>query len=77
MLALTRRCGETIRIGDTIIVTVLGVSGGSVRIGVEAPRDIPVDREEVYERKKAGNQSPERRADGWREEEIPGSRGEA
>lgn len=77
MLALTRRRGQTIRIGDTIIVTVLGVSGDSVRIGVEAPRDIPVDREEVYERKKAGNRSPERRSDGLRGEGIVGSRGEA
>ncbi len=61
MLALMRRLGERIRISDSIIITVLGVSGDSVRIGVEAPRNIPVDRKEVYERKKAGNRSPEHR----------------
>jgi carbon storage regulator len=50
MLVLTRRMGETIRIGPHIVVTVLGVNGSHVRIGVEAPRDVEVHREEVFER---------------------------
>ena len=50
MLVLTRRMGETIRIGPDIIVTVLGVNGSQVRIGVDAPRDVAVHREEIFER---------------------------
>lgn len=50
MLILTRRSGETIRIGDDIIVTVLATRNGQVRVGVTAPRNIAVHREEVYER---------------------------
>jgi len=50
MLILTRRQGETIVIGDDITVTVLGVKSGQVRIGVNAPREMRVDREEVRER---------------------------
>ena len=50
MLVLTRRMGETIRIGPHIVVTVLGVNGSHVRIGVEAPRDVEVHREEIFER---------------------------
>lgn len=52
MLILTRRRGESIRVGDAITFTVLGVAGENVRIGVAAPRNIPVDREEIYERKR-------------------------
>ncbi len=50
MLILTRRVGETLMIGDEVSVTVLGVKGNQVRIGVNAPRDVSVHREEIYER---------------------------
>ncbi|MBO0369257.1 carbon storage regulator CsrA [Pseudomonas putida] len=50
MLILTRRVGETIRINDDISVTVLGVNGMQVRLGVEAPADVEVHRQEIYQR---------------------------
>ena len=50
MLVLSRRMGETLVIADNIRLTVLGVSGGQVRLGIEAPREISVHREEIYER---------------------------
>lgn len=51
MLCLTRRIGERIVIGDGITVQVLQINGGIVRIGVEAPAGVPIDREEIRERK--------------------------
>jgi carbon storage regulator len=52
MLILTRRPVEAINIGEEIVLTVLGVTGGQVRFGIDAPRSIPVDRAEVFERKR-------------------------
>jgi carbon storage regulator len=59
MLILTRRVGETVMIGNEVTVTVLGVKGNQVRIGVNAPKDVAVHREEIYERiKREEDQDP-------------------
>ena len=50
MLILTRRVGETLVIGDKVTITVLGVKGNQVRVGINAPKDVAVHREEIYQR---------------------------
>jgi carbon storage regulator len=56
MLILTRRVGETVMIGNDVTVTVLGVKGNQVRVGVNAPRDVAVHREEIFDRIKREEQ---------------------
>ncbi len=63
MLILTRRAGESLRIGDNVEVTVMQVNGTQVRIGIKAPRDVTVDREEIAERKRRDRNSPTPRSD--------------
>ena len=59
MLILTRRAGETVMIGDDVSITILGVKGNQVRIGINAPKNIAVHREEIYDRiKREGQRSP-------------------
>lgn len=59
MLILTRKAGETIMVGDEVTVTVLGVKGNQVRVGINAPREVTVHREEIYERIQAEQEGNE------------------
>jgi carbon storage regulator len=61
MLILTRRVGETVMIGENVTVTVLGVKGNQVRIGVNAPKEVAVHREEIFDRIKREEQVPSAR----------------
>ena len=70
MLILTRRVVETLMIGDEVTVTVLGVKGNQVRIGVNAPRDVAVHREEIYERIKREQAGQANLADSDSEDDI-------
>ena len=56
MLILTRKLGETLMVGDEVTVSVLGIKGNQVRIGINAPKEVSVHREEIYERIKAEEQ---------------------
>lgn len=74
MLILTRRVGETVTIGEEVTVTVLGVKGNQVRIGVNAPRAVAVHREEIFDRIKRGESadgSPDR-SDADQREHVSG-----
>ncbi|HET8731627.1 MAG: carbon storage regulator [Moraxellaceae bacterium] len=63
MLILTRRVGETLMVGDEVTVTVLGVKGNQVRIGVNAPKEVAVHREEIYQRIQREKQGDQELAD--------------
>ncbi len=64
MLVLTRRIGESLVIGDDVVIRVLDVKGDVVRIGVDAPRHVQIHRQEVYEAVKAANQAAAATSDG-------------
>ena len=70
MLILTRRVGESLMIGDEVNVTVLGIKGNQVRIGVNAPKEVAVHREEIYQRIQEENES----AGGERSLTVPNNR---
>ncbi|MGE0384229.1 MAG: carbon storage regulator CsrA [Gammaproteobacteria bacterium] len=72
MLILTRRVGESLVIGDKINVTVLGVKGNQVRLGVNAPKDVTVHREEIYQRIQQEKADPQAHAHVETEGSIPG-----
>ena len=57
MLILTRRIGETVMVGDDVTITILGIKGSQVRVGINAPKHVAVHREEIYERIKAEQQA--------------------
>ena len=64
MLILTRRVGETLMIGDEVAITVLGVKGNQVRVGINAPKEVPVHREEIYLRIKNEEENSARSEEG-------------
>jgi carbon storage regulator len=66
MLILTRRVGEALKIGDNVDITILGVKGNQVRIGISAPKDVAVHREEIYSRIK-----DEQKLDGPKQPKLP------
>jgi len=63
MLILTRRAGETLRIGENVEVTVMAINGAQVRIGIKAPRTVVVDREEIAERKRRDREAHSSQSD--------------
>ena len=63
MLILTRRASESVIIGDNVKITVLGVKGNQVRLGIDAPKDVSVHREEIYQRIQGESDSSEEQAD--------------
>lgn len=77
MLILTRRVGESIKISDNITVVVLCVKGSQVRLGIEAPKGVAVDREEIAERKAAGWPAPAVEQEAAKDEPLYANRTEA
>lgn len=67
MLVLTRRVGEKIRIGDEIVITLLGVRGNQYKVGIEAPKHVSVHREEIWQRIHNGGEGSEPLSDAERE----------
>jgi carbon storage regulator len=70
MLILTRKEGESVRLGDDIVITVVSVKGGAVRLGIAAPRDLAVHREEIYERVREEGDPKEASSDAARVEKT-------
>ncbi len=74
MLILTRRVGESLMIGDNVNVTVLGIKGNQVRLGVNAPKEVAVHREEIYQRiqrEQSGMKSPDAPPETGPDEGVP------